>query len=236
MSGKILKTAGAICFGLCLLLGNPADTKAEEYRMTEIEKETTSYLVARIDALDTDIYKTSDAASELAGTAERGEAYEVVSAIDESWLEIRLGDETGYIKKSDATIVETAVEAVDEEVVRRKELVNYALQFVGGRYVYGGNDPNTGVDCSGFTRYVMEHGAGVELSRSSRAQATQGTEITSEEMRPGDLIFYGSKSRINHVAMYIGNGEIVHASTEKTGIKTSVWDYRTPVKIVSMLG
>lgn len=118
----------------------------------------------------------------------------------------------------------------------RQNLVNYALQFVGGRYRAGGNDPHTGVDCSGFVKYVMQNGAGVSMNRSSRAQATQGRQISADQMQPGDLIFYGSGSRINHVAMYIGNGQIVHASTERTGIKTSVWNYRAPVKIVSMLG
>lgn len=118
----------------------------------------------------------------------------------------------------------------------RQNLVNYALQFVGGRYRAGGNDPHTGADCSGFVRYVMQNGAGISMNRSSRAQATQGRQIGADQMQPGDLIFYGSGSRINHVAMYIGNGQIVHASTERTGIKTSPWNYRTPVRIVTMFG
>lgn len=118
---------------------------------------------------------------------------------------------------------------------RRQNLVNYALQFVGGRYVAGGNDPHTGADCSGFTRYVMQHGAGVSLNRSSGSQATQGRTVSANEMQPGDLIFYGNGSRVNHVAMYIGNGQIVHASTYQTGIKISQWNYRNPVRIASVL-
>ena len=61
-------------------------------------------------------------------------------------------------------------------------------------------------------------------------------ELVSHQMQPGDLIFYGSGRGINHVAMYIGDGKVVHASTERTGIKTSPWNYRTPVKIVNVLG
>lgn len=118
---------------------------------------------------------------------------------------------------------------------RRQNLVNYALQFVGGRYVAGGNDPHTGADCSGFTRYVMQHGAGVSLNRSSSSQATQGRTVSANEMQPGDLIFYGNGSRVNHVAVYIGNGQIVHASTYRTGIKVSQWNYRNPVRIASVL-
>ncbi len=80
------------------------------------------------------------------------------------------------------------------------------------------------------------NGAGVSLSRSSGSQAAQGRSISAEEMRPGDLIFYGNGRGINHVAMYIGDGQVVHASTERTGIKTSPWNYRAPVKIVDVLG
>lgn len=125
--------------------------------------------------------------------------------------------------------------ALTASAQRRQNLVNYAMQFVGGRYKAGGNDPHTGADCSGFTRYVMQHGAGVSLNRSSGSQATQGRTISANEMQPGDLIFYGNGSRVNHVAMYIGNGQIVHASTYSTGIKISQWNYRAPVRIASVL-
>lgn len=125
--------------------------------------------------------------------------------------------------------------ALEANAQRRQNLVNYSLQFVGGRYKAGGNDPHTGADCSGFTRYVMQHGAGVSLNRSSGAQATQGRTISANEMQPGDLIFYGNGSRVNHVAMYIGNGQIVHASTYSTGIKISQWNYRAPVRIANVL-
>ena len=87
-----------------------------------------------------------------------------------------------------------------------------------------------------FTSYVLEHAGGVDMNRSSRSQATQGTPVSAEQMQPGDLVFYANGSRINHVGLYIGDGQIVHASTEKTGIKISPWTYRNPVKIVNVLG
>lgn len=118
----------------------------------------------------------------------------------------------------------------------RQQVVNFALSFLGGPYRYGGSDPATGVDCSGFTRYVMSNAAGISLSRSSKSQANDGVAISADQMQPGDLIFYGGGSGINHVAMYIGSGKIVHASTYDTGIKISNWNYRTPVKIVNVLG
>ena len=133
-----------------------------------------------------------------------------------------------------AAAEEAAARAAEEAASARQNLVDYALQFVGGPYRAGGNDPRTGVDCSGFVRYVMQHGAGISMNRSSGSQATQGHAVNSSQMQPGDLLFYSGGSGINHVAMYIGDGKIVHASTYATGIKISKWNYRNPVKIVSM--
>ena len=127
-----------------------------------------------------------------------------------------------------------AAEAAEATANARQNLVNYALQFVGGPYRAGGNDPRTGVDCSGFVRYVMQHGAGISMNRSSGSQATQGHAVNSSQMQPGDLLFYSGGSGINHVAMYIGDGKIVHASTYATGIKISKWNCRNPGKSVSM--
>lgn len=123
---------------------------------------------------------------------------------------------------------------INEDINKRQQLVDYALQFVGCPYRAGGNDPHTGADCSGFIRYVMQYGAGISMERSSCAQSAQGRTVSASQMRPGDLIFYGKGSSVNHVAMYIGDGKVVHASTEKTGIKTSVWNYRVPLRIASM--
>ena len=133
-----------------------------------------------------------------------------------------------------AAAEEAAARAAEEAASARQNLVDYALQFVGGPYRAGGNYPHTGVDCSGFVRYVMQHGAGISMNRSSGSQATQGHAVNSSQMQPGDLLFYSGGSGINHVAMYIGDGKIVHASTYATGIKISKWNYRNPVKIVSM--
>lgn len=168
--------------------------------------------------------------------AETEDAAETVSQV----IEVHAGEsqDGASAEAQDAGEAEDGAEDTDSQESGdvRQNLVNYALQFVGNPYRAGGNDPHTGADCSGFVRYVMQNGAGISMNRSSRAQATQGRQISADQMQPGDLIFYGSGSRINHVAMYIGDGRIVHASTERTGIKTSQWNYRTPVRIVSMLG
>lgn len=116
----------------------------------------------------------------------------------------------------------------------RAEIVAYAKQFEGNPYVYGGTSLTDGADCSGFTMSVYKH-FGISIGRSSRDQAANGKTIAISDLQPGDLIFYGSKGYINHVALYIGGGRIIHASTASTGIKISNYDYKTPVKAVTFL-
>ncbi len=117
----------------------------------------------------------------------------------------------------------------------RTAIVAYAKQFLGNPYVYGGTSLTNGADCSGFTMRIFEH-FGIDTGRSSRDQAAKGKEIALSELQPGDLVFYASGDYINHVALYIGGGQIIHASNSKTGIITSTAYYRTPYKAVTFLG
>ena len=111
-------------------------------------------------------------------------------------------------------------------------VVNYALQFVGNPYVYGGSSLTDGTDCSGFTMSVYAN-FGVYLPHSSAAQANCGTEVSLSEVQAGDLVFYkNGGSTIGHVALCIGGGQVVHASTESTGIIVSNMYYSTPCKAV----
>lgn len=116
----------------------------------------------------------------------------------------------------------------------RTAIVAYAKQFLGNSYVYGGTSLTSGTDCSGFTMRVYEH-FGIETGRSSRDQAVKGKEIPVGNVQPGDLLFYANGDYINHVAMYIGGGQVIHASTSKTGIIISPSNYRTPCKAVTFL-
>lgn len=113
-------------------------------------------------------------------------------------------------------------------------VAGYACQFVGNPYVYGGTSLTNGADCSGFTMRIFEH-FGVSIGRTSRDQASNGKQISLSEIQPGDLLFYASGKTINHVALYIGDGKIIHASTSKTGIIISNAYYRTPAKAVTFL-
>lgn len=108
-------------------------------------------------------------------------------------------------------------------------IVNYAMKFLGNRYVWGGTSLTNGTDCSGFVMRIYEH-FGYSLPRTSRAQAAATRTVSAGNVRVGDLFFYGSGS-VSHVALYIGNGQIIHASNARDGIKISSAYYRNPIKI-----
>ena len=118
----------------------------------------------------------------------------------------------------------------------RNAVVAYALQFVGNPYVYGGTSLTNGTDCSGFTMSVYAH-FGYGLPHQSGSQSGCGVAVSTSSLLPGDLLFYsdGSGNGISHVALYIGNGQIVHASTPATGIKVSGAFYRTPMCAVRII-
>ena len=105
------------------------------------------------------------------------------------------------------------------------DIANYALQFVGCPYVPGGTSLSNGCDCSGFTQGVYSH-FGIGIPRSSYSQSAGGTEVSYSDAKPGDIIYYGG-----HVGIYIGNNQIVHASTQATGIKISSAFYRSIISV-----
>lgn len=114
----------------------------------------------------------------------------------------------------------------------RNAVVAYAKQFLGNPYVYGGTSLTNGADCSGFTMSVFSH-FGISTGRSSRDQANKGKAVDINQVQPGDLLFYASGDYINHVGIYIGGGQIIHASNPSTGICLAPYNYRTPCKAVS---
>lgn len=213
-------------------------------------KEAQLMAVVNVDGLRVRAEPSTDA--KIWTLISKEERYAVLEQLD-GWVEIELdaGDEESTDKSYISTrednvevryMLQEAIkfspleEAANKQAALRNKVVNYGLQFVGGRYVWGGTNPNTGADCSGFVQYVMRNAAGVSLPRTSREQAKVGRAVKSNEMQPGDLIFYTNKSgTVNHVAMYIGNGQIVHAASKRSGIRISTWNYRTPKYIRRVL-
>ena len=108
------------------------------------------------------------------------------------------------------------------------QIAAYATQFVGNPYVYGGASLTGGADCSGFTMAVFSH-FGISLPHNAAAQSGCGTQVSLSDIQPGDLLFYDNGGGIGHVTIYIGNGQVCHASNERTGITISSISYRNPV-------
>jgi len=116
----------------------------------------------------------------------------------------------------------------------RNKIVEYALQFVGNPYVWGGTSLTQGADCSGFTQSVFRDN-GISIPRTSRTQAISGSRISVDNLQPGDLIFYDRNGTINHVGIYIGNGKVISASSPETGIRITNYNYRQPYRVVSYI-
>ena len=131
-------------------------------------------------------------------------------------------------KSKKQTFKLTVIDPLD---AKRKEVVKYAKKFKGNKYVYGGTSLTNGTDCSGFTMSVYKH-FGYNLPRTSGSQSSYGKKVSSlSDAKPGDLLFYSKNSTVNHVALYMENNKVIHASNPSTGITTSLANYRTITKI-----
>lgn len=161
------------------------------------------------------------------------------------WVKVNLDGEedgtVGYVAKEFVDLSYKLAQAYSMEELqygtgvssKRINIVDYAKRFLGYRYVWGGTSLTNGVDCSGFTQAIYKK-YGYSIARVSRNQAKGGRKISQSNLKPGDLVFYGNNSSgyINHVAIYIGNNKIIHASNKRDGIKISSVNYRKPITCV----
>lgn len=214
-----------------LVTGDEAESIAEQ--------EIKTVATVNTETLNVRAEKSTEAA--VLSQVGNSEAFTVNSVAD-GWVEISVDDSVGYISQDYVTLAQALPTAKTIEQVKygdgvsdvRASVVSYALQFVGNRYVWGGTSLENGVDCSGFTMRILGK-YGISLPHSSRAQPSYGTKISASEAKPGDLFFYGSGRSISHVAIYIGNGQIVHASNKRDGIKVSNAFYRSPICVARYL-
>ncbi len=124
-----------------------------------------------------------------------------------------------------ATVVEEAKETLESTTSSlRAQIVEYAMSYIGTRYVYGGSSPSTGFDCSGFTQYVFKN-FGYSLNRSSAAQTKNGTAIEKSELQPGDLVFFSRAGySVGHVGIYVGDGNFIHSPSTGDYVKITGLD------------
>jgi len=156
-----------------------------------------------------------------------------------TWVKISIDNEYAYVASDYVTLsyeLEKAVyvEDMSGSTSTRGRLIETAKKYLGNRYVYGGTSLTGGIDCSAFVQAIFRM-YGYSLPRTSRSQAACGTSINSGSAKAGDLVFYGNREGISHVAICIGNGQIIHASNPRDGIKISNMFYRTPAKVVRVI-
>ena len=153
-------------------------------------------------------------------TSRNDGAVVTIVGIDNGWYKVKTsGGSVGYVSSDYmVTCKDSAGSRGDGTVVAAssslgQQIVDYAAQFLGTPYVYGGNGPNS-FDCSGFTSYVYRH-FGYTLNRTATGQLSNGVSVSKSELQPGDLVFFksGGSKPVSHVGIYVGGGQFIHAST-----------------------
>ena len=158
------------------------------------------------------------------------ESEEIEGYVYKSYLETGMNQET-YLRRTgrEEPVYAYKVENVEMNTAGKgQEISDFALQFVGNPYVWGGTSLTSGADCSGFVQSVYRN-FGISLPRVAADQAQAGTRVSLEQLQTGDLIFYADGGAIYHVVLYLGNGQVVHASSAATGIKISPVNWQNAV-------
>ena len=188
---------------------------------------TTSTYIRYVTASSLSIRKQASTSAAKAGSYKKGTG---VTCYGEKsgWTTVKYGGAYCYVSSQYLSVTkpeEQVSGSTTTGTTTGQSVVNYAMQFKGNPYVWGGESLTKGVDCSGFTMKVYEH-FGYKLPHSSTAQRYEGTAVSWNNKQPGDLICYQVVNGVGHVAIYIGNNQIIHAGSTSTGINVRNADYR----------
>ena len=161
---------------------------------------------------------TSNALVDQAGNGEKV----FIFGFNCGWYKVKFNGQVGYIRSDLVTLLEkpycnrgsSSGSSYDDSL--GQQIATYGQKFVGYRYVYGGTSPS-GFDCSGFVQYIYRQ-FGYKINRTATAQLGNGYSVSRNNLKPGDLVFFGSGSSAQHVGLYIGNNKIVHAANSKKGV------------------
>lgn len=198
-------------------------------------------LVVKVECDVLNVRTKASTDSEVLYQVAQGEELDIISVSDQ-WVEVSVdvGQDNAFVAREFVQISFELHKAIEiEEILyglssERAAILTYAKKFLGNRYVYGGTSLTNGTDCSGYTMRIYEK-FGFKLPRTSREQAKVGTIIKEAQLKPGDLVFYARGGSVYHVAMYAGNGKIVHAANSRKGIILSNMKYTTPYRYVRIL-
>jgi len=197
-------------------------------------------LVATVEADGLNLRESPSTEASIIELLENSQKLEVEEVLD-GWVKVNADSTEGYVSadyiavSKELPTAQTLTQLMYGSEVSdlRTQICEFAKQFVGYPYVYGGNSLTHGTDCSGFTNLIYAN-FGIYIPRTATTQYNYGTKISVSELRPGDLIIYG-EYQIEHVALYLGDGQIVHASNERTGIRYSNMYYRNIIGCVRIL-
>ena len=212
---------------------NIDDLQAHNQNNTTTTNETVKKMYISVDTAN--VRKEPNTTSDIVTVLDLKDAVDTLG-LEGDWYKVKVSGKTGYIRKdllaaslseitsrsTDRTQVTTATAPVinGDQANIGNSIADYALQFKGYNYVYGGASPSTGFDCSGLTSYVLKQ-FGCTIERRASLQWKQGTEIAKANLQRGDLVFFLDTSgdgSVGHVGIYIGNNEFIHASTSTTGV------------------
>ncbi len=218
-----------------------AEETAEETENTETqeeEKEETATKKGYVNVESVNVRAEKSTSSEKIDSLTKNTEV-LILAEEDGWYKVKVNNITGYISKryiSNKKVEEVTSRASDtaRQIAETEpapvpsttgntgsDVVAFAKQYLGYKYVYGGASPSTGFDCSGFTSYVYSN-FGVSLSRSSSGQASNGTSISESQLEPGDLLIFNNRGNtsVGHVGIYMGNNQFIHAANPGTGVVT----------------
>ena len=202
-----------------------AGTVSGPEEFTDISS-TTMYVTAS--KLNVRAYPSTDEHGTILGKLSYG-ATVTVTGKSSSWYRIKYNDNgvtcDAYVSREYVDTTPTgngsgSTGSISSGSGTATDIANFAMSFVGYSYVWGGMSPSTGFDCSGLMYYVLTQ-YGYSMKRVANDQMTQGTAISRDNLQVGDLVFFGYGSYANHVGMYIGGGNFVHASTPSTGVRVN---------------
>lgn len=171
---------------------------------------------------DVNVRSAASTSASRLGSLNKGDVV-AVTGIDNGWYKISFNGKTGYVRSDYMTITKEALSSRGTEAAaasaassKGSEIVAYAKQYLGVKYVYAGAS-SKGFDCSGYTMYVMKH-FGYNLPHTATGQMGYGTSVAKSALQPGDLVFFCDPSRsggkaASHVGIYIGSNQFIHASS-----------------------
>jgi len=156
--------------------------------------------------------------TEILGTVSYGTDLTVTGICENGWIQIKYKGNVGYVSGKYVTDYEQIDHSASDSAI---EIANYAMSFIGYPYIYGAQDPSVGFDCSGLVYYCYGK-FGFTLKRTANDQMNNnGTAVSRNNLQVGDLVFFGNGSYANHVGIYIGNNNFVHAANPSSGVRVS---------------